>query len=381
VIEHWNVPDSSEGSIVGAFLVVGDWGLDLASGEHGSFNGYANDNECVQTAIGGMMSQFIDNPAHGHAKSVVVIGDNFYSRGLNSSGMQYRTNMNGWNVVWRERMGRSAQEDVAWYSVYGNHDMGQMDSCICGSQGNIDKAPQNCNQIIGHKNADASKGGKNWYMPHLMYSVSKDGAVGPDGRSTLPNSSPPNDDLAAMPEVELVALETNYADVGMICNDGPRYGTPDEWKTWCPDGKCSSYLTGISSQQAAVSHLQARIKADPNKLRIVFNHYPAVFDALQEHTSSPGQQEWFGGHTHQNIPLGPNGNGNNWMVGGSGGWGLEGGLSLDKAGFAVVFVMEKGGKRHLTTKLQNLDDQGNYNPFQKTSDKQPADSGVEQIVV
>lgn len=320
------------------------------------------------------MSQFIDNPAFGHTKSVVAIGDNFYSRGLDKSGKQYRGVTNGWNTVWRERMGRSAHEDVSWYVVYGNHDLGQMDDCICGSAGDINNAPQHCSQIIGHKNQDPSKGGKNWYMPHLMYSVTKDGAVGPDGFTKLSNSNPINGDLAAMPEVELTALETNYADLGMICNDGDPKSGPNAWKTWCPPPvSCSTLLNSISKRQSAIDHMNTRIKQDPNKLRIVFNHYPAIMQDLQNEIDAPSQQEWFAGHTHMNVPMGQNKNGNNWMVGGSGGWGLEGGMDLSKAGFAAVFVMEKDGKRQLVTKLQNLKDNGKWQP--------PSASRAEELFV
>jgi len=357
-IDQWNYPNDG-GKIIGSFVVIGDWGWDEYPYEHGSYNGFAPDDECVQVAIGGMISQFIDNPSHGYSKSVIAIGDNFYSRGLDGNGVQYHSNDNGWNEVWRRRMGRAANEDVAWYAVYGNHDFGQKDNCICGSGGDINKAPQVCSQVLGHKNPDTTKGGRNWYMPHLMYSVNKDGAVGPDGKTKLDNGAPPNDNLNYMPEVELVALETNYADAGMICTNDP-----NDWRTSCPGASSIRNLNRLSSEAAAINHLKARIQEDPNKLRIVFQHYPAVFQALQKGTSSNGQQEWFGGHTHENIPLGTNANGNNWMVGGSGGWGLEGGLNLGKAGFAVVFVMEKDGKRYLKTKLQTVDDQGNYNPFQ-----------------
>lgn len=98
---------------------------------------------------------------------VANAGDNFYPMGLGSVDDQL------WETVWG-KVYSELPAGLPWYSVYGNHDYGQMNrACGCELRDAGDKhestdGGHTCVQVLKH---GQSAGGQLWYMPQMSYRV------------------------------------------------------------------------------------------------------------------------------------------------------------------------------------------------------------------
>eukprot|EP01065_Artemidia_motanka_P008037 TRINITY_DN14016_c0_g1_i1.p1 TRINITY_DN14016_c0_g1~~TRINITY_DN14016_c0_g1_i1.p1 ORF type:complete len:373 (+),score=95.96 TRINITY_DN14016_c0_g1_i1:488-1606(+) len=215
----------------------------------------------------------------GLVKFVVNVGDSFYCDGVTGDGDPK------WQSYWKDVYGDADPSrdltSLPWYSVYGNHDMGNQDPCPCGD-------PSSCNQV--------NNSVPNWVMPDLTYHVARE-------------------DLG----VELIGLDTNVDWQNEICDYVPCGST------------CQATLQKRTDD--AVRYFADRYEQSPAKTLIVFSHYPtdylegpqkALFTQLSD--GSKHGVVYFGGHRHntdQNAPsIAPN---TQWLVGGGGGYGCDGG--------------------------------------------------------
>jgi hypothetical protein len=288
----------------GSFLVIGDWGFDAQT--HGTFK----DNGC-QRLIADTMLQTMRSL--GDVKFVVNVGDSFYPQGVKSKSDPQ------WQTKWRDIFGEEVRS-VPWYSTYGNHDY-QGDPCACA------ETPADCAQV----NFDCSN--KDFFcMPGLSYNVSF-----------------PDLDL------ELVGLDLNYYMWGWNTQcegkEGRKKCSPEDCVYTDCDGKCRGNLQWRAKE--AFDLFNERAQKSTAKNLVVFSHYPT--DYLWNETeflgklSDPSKHhiEYFGGHRHSvdqqsTWQTKPN---NNWLVGGGGGWGCEGGFYMypPRQGFVVGEIDAYGG--------------------------------------
>lgn len=228
-------------------------------------------------------------------KFIVNVGDSFYCDGVGGND-DYR-----WAQFWTDFYG---DEDASrhlvklpWYTVYGNHDMGKSDPCPCDGTG-----------MYCHQTNNAAY--PTWIMPNLTYHV-------------------------PMPElnIEIIGLDTNFDWQGDIC----KYAN-------CGD-TTTCYYNLLKRTAYAGTHFVERYQESTAKTLVVFSHYPVdylyanpeILDLLPD--QSKHDIVYFGGHRHntdQNGPsIAPN---TQWLVGGGGGYGCDGG----QQGFVKGFVWADG---------------------------------------
>jgi len=280
----------------GSFIGGGDWGWD--EGTHGNL-GSAE----LQRKIGNKMHDKMKEL--GDVKFVINVGDSFYPSGVGSRSDPK------WDSHWRNRYSKELRS-VPWYSTYGNHDY-QSDPCACGS------SPKDCAQF----NDNVSD--THWfYFPHWSW-VKEHPELG----------------------LEVVSLDLNaYMDAW---NHGVNPPHPDDCQySSCPDA-CVAKLRARTD--GAIKLFQSRLQASSAKNMLVFSHYPTDYlwpsEALMNGLKSsegasggPRHIEYFGGHRH-NVDqdscasIAPN---NQWLVGGGGGWGTDGG----NQGFVVGEISDDG---------------------------------------
>lgn len=226
-------------------------------------------------------------------KFVVNVGDSFYCDGVGDAGDDR------WNTFWSNHYGdsNSARDvtQVPWYSVYGNHDMGSNDNCAC-----VDSTSE-CNQV--------NSGVTNWIMPDVNYHVT---------RSDL--------------NVEIIGIDANVDWSGEVC----KY-------SGCDQSSCQQRLQQRSHD--GVQLLIDRNEQSSAKTLIVFSHYPTDYLGAQPamlatlSDNSMHNIVYFGGHRHNTDQFSPNiGPNQQWLVGGGGGYGCDGG----KQGFVKGFIHADG---------------------------------------
>jgi len=218
----------------------------------------------------------------GDVKFVINVGDSFYPTGVTSKSDSK------WQTRWRDIY---APELLAlpWYSVYGNHDEYDDEGCACGAADG-----SQCNQI----NADINNK-QFFYMPSVNW-------------------------YREHPELDLEVVALDFNDV----SEHPcTYGKASKCRSTC--------MSNLASRASAAEHLfQSRYSASSQKNLLVFSHYPTDY-FKKHHTSmlpalkdrSKHNIDYFGGHRHNTdqsstSSIAPN---NNWLVGGCGGWGCDGG--------------------------------------------------------
>ena len=231
-----------------------------------------------------------------------------------------------------------ALTSLPWFSVYGNHDVRGTDQRVCAlcsekqavaaparhrrdaslractyNAAPRPPAPPALAQYQGHDTcacggvddtsgcAQVNPGVGNWVMPALSYY---------DTRFL--------DSLG----VEIVALDFN-----------------EKAESCCEYSQCSSKCsTTLAERSSAARELAAaRFAASEAKSLVVFSHYPtdylaydsnyAAFMSGLRDGSRYSAVEYFGGHRHNvdqssTASTAPN---DNWLVGGGGGWGCDGG--------------------------------------------------------
>lgn len=205
-----------------------------------------------------------------------------------------------WDQKWRQ-IYSSQLRSVPWYSVYGNHDHLEQ-NCLCG------KARQACAQI----NSDIHDL-NHFYMPDFSWSLEH-------------------------PElgIEVLALEwTGTVWASQTC-------------TWsgCQQ-TCQQNLQARASDAFAL--FNDRMSKSPHSM-VVFSHYPLDYFANYPNILGPLSNAsrptvFFGGHRHNTDQngqpsIGPNTPGA-WLVGGGGGWGLDGG----QQGIVLGEIMSDGSIR------------------------------------
>ena len=256
----------------GSFLVIGDWGHDPST--HGNVR---TDN--LQKTIASQMLQKFKEL--GDVKFILNLGDSFYPTGITSKSD------GKWQSRWRNIYAAELRS-VPWYTVYGNHDVYDDWGCACGSADG-----SQCNQVnsnINDKNFFYMPG-VNWHKEHPELGI------------------------------EVVALDFND-----VSEHPCSYGTAHSCSS-----KCYSNLA--SRAQAAKELFYNRKSTSPHKNLVVFSHYPTDY-FRHHHTDMLGALKdnsrhaitYFGGHRHNTDQSGssiaPN---NEWLVGGCGGWGCDGG--------------------------------------------------------
>jgi len=288
----------------GSFLVIGDWGFD--TDVHGTFK----NNSCQQLIADQMLKTFKEL---GDVKFIINVGDSFYPKGVVDKDDPQ------WDTKWRWIYAPELRS-VPWYSVYGNHDY-QGDPCACTQD------PTECGQV-NYDPTDLEHfymPGLNWYKEH------------------------PELDL------EVVALDlnhymwgwnTSWADTLKNYTEGKNVTelpVPDD----CGYTECEEECYGNLKWRAneGLDLLHERMNSSKAKNMLVFSHYPT--DYLWSETEFLGKLsdaskhhvEYFGGHRHSvdqgsTWNISPN---NNWLVGGGGGWGCEGGYYMwpPRQGFVV----------------------------------------------
>jgi len=265
---------------------VGDWGYNSKC--HG------NVRSGCQGVIADAMKDFMQSEGD-RFRFIVNVGDSFYCDGVNGN----------WDGRWKSFWHNVYVDDdysrdltrLPWYSVYGNHDMGSRDPCPCDSTG------MGCKQVQNTRFPT-------WVMPNLSYSI------------PIPELN-----------IEIIGLDTNFDWQGAICE-----------AIDCGGGT-SCYTALLDRTLWAEELLKQRYQESTAKTLVVFSHYPVDYLGPQaELLSLLGDNSkhnilYFGGHRHNTDQAGPSiGLNEQWLVGGGGGYGCDGG----QQGYVKAFVWSDG---------------------------------------
>ena len=296
---------------------------------------------------------------------VLNAGDSFYPAGLKSVE----------DPMWEAQWGRvyhGLPRNLPWFSVMGNHDVGQSDRMCACDHADVDGA--HC--VLVKKHNYVSSAGQRWFMPKTSYHIRLTGEQeDAHDHYHLPG-------LSRGRKLELVMLDLNRYDAEIQCNwvactnrrcyatqaDGERSGEP----SWSIDGAnelgckladCHHVLAARGDAAGAL--FNQRVRESKGKQMIVVAHYPTDYlqgcavesnkgkkaemwlDALSSKTAETKgvKMTYFGAHRHstENTSTIGTGNNPNWCVGGGGGWSCdESPGTPDNQGFVVGEVTSEG---------------------------------------
>ena len=336
---------------------------------------------------------------------VLNAGDSFYPAGLESVD----------DPMWEKQWGavyRGMPRDLPWFSVMGNHDVGQSDrKCACDHE-DIDGV--GC--VLVKKHNYVSSTGQRWFMPKTSYHIRLTGEQEPDAvdHHHLPGLSPGR-------KLELVMLDLNRYDAAVQCHwvactnrrcyktqaDGERSGEP----SWSIDGAnelgctladCHHVLNARGDAAGAL--FKERVRENEGKQMIVVAHYPTDYlkgctvesdpkgrkpemwlDALSSKTpeTKKVKMTYFGAHRHstENTSTIRTGNNPNWCVGGGGGWSCDESKGTpDNQGFVVGEITSEGHVVNLRPVTVPNSKCCFKNPRHYTSDGQPILGKIADVV-
>lgn len=276
------------------FFILGDWGV--ARGTNG--------HQCQQD-IADKMKDYAK--AQGAAPLLVAsVGDNFYGTGMESEA--------DWKNVWSDVYGpndaSSGLYNVPWYSVLGNHDLGNGDlKCACGE----------CKQMDSYDGRPEDT--KLYHMPDYNW------------YKEFPSAG-----------LEVIGVESNIFDINGLGGDGMGgYGANQVPGACGGQDAVKNFLQ--SKYDEGVALVQQRAQQTTASVVLIMNHYPKwmnvpqkLVEAFKQYNKNVTVVSAYG-HTHKQIcDEGPDSQCSYIMSGGGGGYTADGTL-----GFVAVHLDGEGG--------------------------------------
>lgn len=283
-------------------------------------------------------------------KFVVNVGDNFYPNGVRSP-LDTR-----WQSSW-EHIYHSLPP-MSWYSVYGNHDYGEID-LPCACSGRDDIAGTQCAQVQKH---GAVASDQAWHMPSMSHYMQP---------------------LPGVP-LEIVTLDMNVVDASRICPwiacGKEKCTDPNATQApGCTYAVCHETLQARAEEawELLVSRVAAAKQATPRRHLIVNSHYPTTWlwwwrfkrKSIANILYDPDVHiTFFGGHIHAtdnvtNVRKQLRRHGwNDFCVGGGGGWACDNAFTPMSQGFVTGQVRSDGSISNLEFEMEPDDECCELNP-------------------
>jgi len=285
------------------FFILGDWGV--ARGTHG--------HQCQQDVADKMKTYA---KAQGTSPLLVAsVGDNFYAAGLETEADW--TNM--WSNVYGPNDTSSGLYDVPWYSVLGNHDMGNDDpKCACGTCKQFDSYPGRPEETKLYNMPDY-----NWYKE-------------------FPSAN-----------LEVIGVESNTVDDNGLGGNGWAGGSA------AVPGACGMSVDQVKQflrrkYEEGLALVEERARNTTASTVLIIQHYPKYSNAPQElvaafkkHNKKATVISAYGHDHSQECQEGPESQCEHILSGGGGGYGPAG-----MFGFVAVHLDGMGG---YSTKITDPD--------------------------